>query len=188
MKTFARWVSILGHPFVMVSIMVTAVALRFSAPAQAVRSLLIVLLVTVAPVAGLMALQVRRGAWKDVDASEARQRPILFVVGALGLVCLLGYLLLAHPQSFLIRGVLGSLAMVAVCAVATRWLKVSLHMAFGTLAATTLLLLGSAIGWLLLAVLPVLGWSRVFLSRHKPAEVLAGVIIGLAAGIAMYNS
>jgi hypothetical protein len=187
MTAFARWVSILGHPFVMVTTMVTAAALHFGTPAEAVRMTPIVLLVTVVPVAVLMMRQVRRGAWTNVDASNPRERPILFAIGTLGLVVLLAYLWLAHPQSFVIRGALGTLAMLAVCAMATRWLKVSLHMAFATLAATTLLLLGSAIGWILLAVLPVLAWSRVVLCRHKLAEVAAGVLIGLAAGVTIHS-
>lgn len=181
MTAFARWVSILGHPFVMVAIMVSTAAFHFSTPVRAIRILLMILLFTVVPVAGLMARQIRRGAWADVDASKPRERPILYAASAIGLLLLLGYVLFMQPESYLIRGVLGTLAMLAVCAITTRWLKVSLHMAFGTLATATLLLLDPAIGCILLAFLPVLAWSRLVLSRHKPAEVLVGVLIGLAA-------
>lgn len=187
MTEVARWVSILAHPFAMVAIMVTAASLRFGPPAQAVRILGIVILLTVAPVAVLMIRQVRRGAWANVDASNASERPILFTISAFALLFLFGYFHFFQPQSFVVRGAAGALAMLAACAVSTRWLKVSLHMAFASLAATTLLLLGSPIGWLLLAVLPVLAWSRLLLLRHKATEVVVGLLIGFSAGLAIHT-
>jgi len=100
-----------------------------------------------------------------------------------GLLALLAYLFLAHPQSFLLRGAAGTLAMIAVCAAATRWVKVSLHLAFATLAATTLLLLGSPAGWVVAVLIPALAWSRLTLARHKPAEVVLGFVIGVVTGL-----
>lgn len=76
--------------------------------------------------------------------------------------------------------------MLISCALASRWLKVSLHMAFGSFATTTLLLLGSFVGWALLLVLPVLAWSRLYLRRHVPSEVVAGLLVGAAFGFALY--
>ena len=60
--------------------------------------------------------------------------------------------------------------MMAVSAAATRWIKVSLHMAFAALAATALALMRSPIGYALLLALPALGWSRLVLQRHTPLE------------------
>jgi membrane-associated phospholipid phosphatase len=185
MTTLARWVSILGHPFVMVAAMVTGAALHSRSPGQAARIVPIVMLITVVPVAILMMQQVRRGAWQDADGSDPRNRPLLFVISALGVVGLLAYLGLTQPQSFVIRGAAGTLAVLIVSAAATRWLKVSLHLAFATLAATVLLRLDSTIGWILVALLPMLAWSRLFLARHSGAEVIVGLLIGLAAGVAI---
>jgi hypothetical protein len=183
--TLARWVSILAHPFVMVALMVLGAALRFGTPAEAVRTLGVVILLTLVPVAVLMLRQVRRGAWANVDASGRAERPVLFLVGTAGLAVLLVYSLVFRPQSFLLRGGTVTLAMVAACAVATRWLKVSLHMAFGTLATTTLVLLGSAIGWALVPAMPLLAWSRLRLGRHDRGEVVAGALAGVVSGFLM---
>jgi membrane-associated phospholipid phosphatase len=187
MTVLARWVSILGHPFVMVALLVVVTALHFGGPGEAVRSLGLVTLLSVLPVAILMVRQVRRGSWKDADASSRRDRPVLFLVGAGGMVALVLYALLLRPQSFLLRGAVGTLAMLAACAVATRWLKVSLHMAFGALATTSLLLLGSTVGWALLLTMPVLAWSRLYLGRHKLAEVVAGSLAGVVSGFAIHS-
>jgi hypothetical protein len=186
MKALARWISILGHPFVMVGLMVGVAASRSGPPRQTLRALGLVALVALVPVAALMWLQVRRGAWQNVDASNARERPPLFWVGGAALLALLIYLWLRQPESFLIRGSVAVLAMLGICAVATRWVKVSLHLAFAALAATSLLLLGSRVGWILVAVLPALAWSRLALGRHRPIELALGGAVGALTGVALY--
>ena len=187
MNGVARLVSIAGHPFAMTLVMVLGAALRFSTPREALRTVLLVALVALLPVAAVMVRQVRRGSWSNVDASDRAERPLLFTVGIAALAVLLGAVLVFQPGSFLIRGVAGVLIMLAVCAVATRWVKVSLHMAFGALATTTLLSLGSPAGWVLLAVMPALAWSRLALKRHSPAEVVLGLLVGVACGYAITN-
>jgi membrane-associated phospholipid phosphatase len=181
----ARWLSIIAHPFVMVGVMVGAAAARRHSAGEAIRSVLIVGAFTIIPMLVLMVRQVRAGAWKDVDASNISERPFLYAVGGLASIALIVYLLLARPQSFLIRGSAGTLMMFGVCALATRWLKVSLHMAFASLATTTLLLIGSPAGWVLLPIVPALAWSRLALRRHRPVEVAVGTVIGFLAGTAI---
>jgi hypothetical protein len=182
----ARSISILFHPFVMVGVMVGVAAAARQAPGEAMRSVGVVALFTIVPLAVLMWRQVRGGQWENVDASNRAERPVLYVVGGLALVALLAYLLLIRPQSFLVRGVAVTLGMMAVSAVATRWIKVSLHMAFATLAATALTLMRAPLGYGLLLALPAIVWSRLTLERHTPLEVALGMGIGAGAGLAMY--
>ena len=183
---FARWLSIIFHPFVMVGVMVGTVAAARQTAGQALVGVAIVALFTIVPLAVLMFRQVRRGAWTNADASNRSERPILYIVGAVSLAALLGYLLLVQSQSFMVRGTIATLAMVATSALATRWIKVSLHMAFATMAATALSLMRSPVGYALVVVLPALVWSRLTLERHTGYEVALGAIIGAAAGAATH--
>ncbi|MEO8503902.1 MAG: hypothetical protein ABI609_08410 [Acidobacteriota bacterium] len=187
MTVLARLISIVGHPFATALIMVGAAAAHFGPAADAPRTMALVAALTLLPVTGLMIRQVRRGSWSNVDASDPRQRPVLFAVGIGGVLLLLAYVLAVQPESYMVRGVVGTLAMLGVCAAATRWLKVSLHMAFCALAATTLLWLRSPAGWVLLIFIPILGWSRLRLGRHVAAEVIAGTIVGVVAGVAIHG-
>lgn len=180
MRTLARWLSIVFHPFVMVGVMVGMAASARQTRGEALGSVAIVVLFTVVPVATLMVRQVRRGAWENVDASNRDERPILYLVGGVALAALLAYVTVLRPQSFMVRGVMATLGMVAVCAAATRWIKVSLHMAFGALAATALALMGSVVGYVLLAIIPALAWARLTLSRHTPPELALGALAGVA--------
>ena len=184
--TIARWLSIAFHPFVMVAVMVGVAAAARQTPGEAARSVGVVGLFTIVPLAILMWRQVRRGTWENADASNRGERPVLYVVGAIALVALLAYLFVLRPQSFMVRGVVVILGMMAVCAAATRWIKVSLHMAFATLTATALALGRSPIGYGLLLALPVLVWSRLTLRRHTPGEVALGAGIGAAAAAAIH--
>lgn len=181
----ARWISILAHPFVTAGVTVVVSGVQLAGPARAGRSLLLVGGLALAPVAWLMYRQVRRGHWRDVDASRAHERPALFAVGLAGLAGVLVYLRLTDPASYLVGGVGAVGGMLLVSAGVTRRLKISLHMAFAAFASTTLLWLGSPAGWVLLAVVPALAWSRLALGRHRPLEVAAGVALGaLAAAVA----
>ena len=182
----ARWISIILHPFVMVGVMVGSAAASRQGAEGALRAVAVVVLFTVVPLAILMWRQVRGGRWQNADASNRAERPILFIVGGIGLIALLAYLLLVRSQSYMVRGVLTTLGMLAVCATATRWVKVSLHMAVATLAATALAIGRSPVGYLLLLVLPALMWSRLTLGRHTLLEVALGTLFGAGAGAALH--
>ena len=181
----ARWVSILAHPFVMVVLMVGAATEQLGAPGQVVRTVGVVALFTILPIVILTIWQVRRGAWMNVDASNPRDRPLLFTVAIVSLIALVGYLVALRRHSFLLRGSTVTLVMLVVCAIATRWVKVSLHMAAAGLTATALILLGSAVGWFVAGVLPFLAWSRFALGRHTVLEVALGLVFGVIGGLAV---
>src|SRR5829696_438495 len=138
----ARWISILAHPFVTAPLTVGIIASRIGGPGEAAQTLLIFLVVAIVPGAILMVHNVRRGAWGNVDASKVSERPILFTVAILSTLVLLAWFTVARPQPVLARGIVGFLGMTVVCATATRWVKVSLHVACVAFAATTLILLG----------------------------------------------
>ena len=170
----------------MIGVMVGAAAASRQSAGDAVLSVGIVAILTIVPLAVLMWRQVRRGEWENADASNRAERPILYLVGGIAVVTLLVYLLVLRPQSFMVRGVVATLGMFAVCGIATRWIKVSLHMAFAALAATALALMRAPLGYLLLAALPAIVWSRLALGRHTPLELTVGTIIGAGTGAALH--
>lgn len=175
----ARWVSVLAHPFVMASLMALGVS---------VRAALLVAAFTAVPIAMLMRRQVRSGRWDNVDASNRRDRPVLLVGAGVALLALAVYLAAAQPGSPLLRGLLGPAGLFGSAALVNRWVKVSLHIGFAVLAAATLIQLGSALGWALLPVVPILAWSRLVLRRHQRSELVAGGALGLAASLLVFAS
>lgn len=185
MKQLARWISILAHPFAVSLVVVLDAAVRYG-KGSAMKSVLLVAGLAIVPVAALIAWQVGRGRWADVDASHREQRPMLFLVGCAAVAALVLWLLLRDPHSFLLRGTLAVLGLLFVSSLVNRRIKVSLHSAFAAFGATVLLIAGSPTGWLLAATVPPLVWSRLALGRHRPVEVAVGLLIGVAAGAAAH--
>ena len=184
--TAARWLSIAAHPFVLIGFLVATASARVAPAGDATRVTALVLGFVIAPIAILIIRQRRRGHWNDVDASRKADRPILFAVAAAGLLALLIYLRTSGTHAYLLHGTVVVLVMLAVCAALTRWIKVSLHLACAALTAATLLFLGSPVGWIVVALLAPLAWSRIALGRHSLLETIAGTIIGLMAGTAVH--
>ena len=180
----ARWVSIVAHPFVMTALLVAVAAAAQSSGSTAVPVLLVSLAIII-PLAVLMVRQVRRGRWANHDASNANERPVLFLVSMAGLAAAVAWLLRYDPESFLLRGLLVVAGFIVVAAVLTRWVKLSLHVAFAALTATALTLIGSSIGLALIPLVPVLAWARLVLTRHSLLEVLVGCALGVATGCAL---
>jgi hypothetical protein len=184
MKQLAQWISILAHPFTMVILLVAVPAVRRS-PGDAVHSILLVVVAVLVPVALLMFRQVRGGRWSNADASDASERPVLFGVALAGLAMALGWVLLDDRQSFLAQGMLVFAAFLLLATALTRWVKLSLHVAFATLTATALSLLGSWVGYVLIGVVPLVFWSRIALARHRLPELLVGLVLGAITGVVL---
>ncbi len=121
---------------------------------------------------------VRRGRLTDhhVRVREQRRIPLLFGLGsvAAGLALLA---VLGAPRPVLALVAAGLVGLVVAVTV-SQWWKMSIHsaVAVGTLA----VLLVTFGVWVLVAtpLLGLVGWSRVRLGDHTPAQVLAGGVLG----------
>jgi hypothetical protein len=178
---FARWVSILLHPFV-VFIGLTMLSARALAPQALGPSLIGVALAVI--VTGAFVAQRRHGGhWGTVDASHRSERPVLYAV--LLMVLAICWWWMRERAPALAPGIVAVAAMLVVAALCNRWIKLSLHMASLTFAAVSL----SALSWpwalVATASLPLLGWARVRMARHTMAEVIGGTVLGAVAALAL---
>lgn len=174
MDTLARLLSILGHPFAAVALLALADPTR-PGVAAAVAGVVIAML------AALVARQRRTGAWSTVDASDRRERPILYAVAVAGVAAgLLAATATSHRE--LARGLLAVLVLLAAGAALNHWIKSSLHVAFAALAAVAWLARDPLAGLALAGAVPALAWARVRMRRHSVAEVAWGAALGLAGG------
>lgn len=179
----ARVISIVGHPFVSILILVGVVAGIRMGPAGALQPLGIVALAVLLPLGIFMYRRVRSGRWGSIDASLAAERPALFLL-ALALVVGLGAFVALSPRlGFLSRGIVSVLLLLSVAAFLNRWIKASLHVAFAAYSGTVLLRLALPVGLAVLAFLPALAWARLAMQRHTFPEICAGCAIGAAVGV-----
>jgi membrane-associated phospholipid phosphatase len=143
-------------------------------------------LIAILPVLIVSIRQVRRGAWKHVDASERGERPMLYAIGIGASLVMVGYLYVMVPGSPMIRSTLIVLGVLFLCALALRWVKISLHLLFVAIAATAMVLMRSPLAWIYVPLVPLLAWSRLVLARHTVVEVVLGAVIGAATGYAFF--
>lgn len=177
-RTLARWLSILGHPALLVP---CAAALGIALADGPPRWNLLALPVAIAAGTLLHAVrQVRRGAWQHVDASRPEERRGLQVGLAL-LLAGLGFALRATGSDDAVVAALhASAGILAAAVLAARWCKPSLHAAFALLAAA--LPWPHVVACLALALLvPAVAWSRLVLERHTRRDVVVGLLAGGAA-------
>ena len=126
---------------------------------------------------------VRRGHWTDKHVGERAQRKLPL------LVCLLstaaGTLTLAvagAPRELLalIASMVAALVVAVPVTLLARW-KISIHALVAAGTAVALVVVGGPallVTWPLAAAV---GWSRVHLRDHTPAQVLAGAVVGACA-------
>jgi membrane-associated phospholipid phosphatase len=122
---------------------------------------------------------VRGGRLTDKNISLREQR-IRFGVVAISSILIGLAVLVAFDAPAEMVALLASIAVGVACGwVITLWWKISVHAAIAAGAATVLVLV---VGAALLVVWPlvaVIAWSRVQVGDHTPAQVLAGVALGI---------
>lgn len=180
-SAIARWTSILLHPFAVFAALALLAAWALDPPSLPRTAIGIA--VAVGIVWAFVLQRRRSGRWGTVDASDRRERPILY---AWVLVVAAGYWLwLGGRTSPTGPGVVAVIAMLCVAGIANRWIKLSLHMASLAFAGVVMLSLWPAAGIVALLALPLLGWSRLRMARHTLPEVLGGSALGLLGGLAL---
>lgn len=180
---FARAVSILGHPLlVLPAALLLPAALRGGDPRTLQAAFAAFALFSVF-VLGWSRWQVRRGRWVHVDASQQSERRSLnrTLLVSIGLGALLAWRALPTPDPALALAL--SAGIVAVAMLTARWCKLSLHVAFTIYAAGLLW----PLGWIAITACCVfaagVAWSRLHLSRHQPRDLVAGAAAGLLAAM-----
>lgn len=177
----ARALSVLGHPALLMPLAASANAAARGGGPDLVGTVAAVSVALALVVMLFSAGQVRAGRWRHVDASvpQERRHLNLLLCGLLfGGAALLGAAG-AAPAVALGLGLGGVLVLLAL--VLARWLKLSLHVAFASYAA---LLAWPAWGWMLagLVLAAAVAWSRLVLGRHRPPDLWAGALAGVAVG------
>ncbi len=172
----ARILSVAGHPFVLIPLMVAAVTRNWKWTA-------IVAAGTILPLFVITLRNVRRGVWSDHDVSRREQRGGLYRVALplVALSALLLWLMDAGPR--MMRGFSAAAMMLVAGLLGSRFLKISLHMMVAAYCGVTIAGLYPTTTYAIIPFVAALAWSRWKLDRHTWAEIFVGLAIGIAAGL-----
>lgn len=181
----ARWISIIVHPIAFPLLTLAIVIWTTTQSARtASRWVLIAVALTSVPVAALVAWQVLRGHWTDLDVSVRKQRYALYPFGLACMLLLLAVFIWLNAPIVAIRAATAwSLSNIADGLINLRY-KVSAH-ATGAAVCAALLVADATPTWGIIGVCAALavGWSRVELGRHTTGQVLLGWGVGIASTV-----
>ena len=182
MTKFARFISWIGHPLVFVAASVAVVVGTQLGLHAGLPILLALLLSTLVPTAILLLSGVRSGRWSDADVSVRKERQRFFPWAVpFSLVGVLVMYLINAPAD-IIRGGAITLALFLASWIVNCFLKLSLHALFASYCAIILFRIGAGWGAIAFVLALLVAWSRLFLHRHTPVELIAGIALGLIGG------
>jgi membrane-associated phospholipid phosphatase len=128
----------------------------------------------------------RRGRWADRHVGVKQHRLIVmtFIIASVATgIALMATLGAPRAMVALIVSMLTTLA--ALMAITTKW-KISVHAAVSSGAVVLLALTYGPWMLLLYPLVALVGWSRIALKDHTPAQVTAGVLLGAAVAAATF--
>jgi hypothetical protein len=184
--TFARLVSIVGHPFTFV-VLLLLLPFLMRGKTSALRVTSIVVVAGLVPLGLFMRQRYASGRWETVDASARADRPMAYLAGFAVLLPLGLYFLFVERSSTLARGCAAIGAMFGVAAALNRWIKLSAHLAFAGFTTLVLGWIGRGYAIPIALFIPLLAWSRLALSRHTFPEVIGGLVLGVVTATIMLS-
>ena len=171
-----------GHPFVMIVLLVLLLSWTMNR-AVAWRITGFVTIMGLIPTGLLLWRRSTSRREQAADGSAPNDRSILYfsLITVLLLSCV--YFHFVEHSVFLARGSAVTALMSAVAAVANRWIRLSLHLAFAVFSGVILTRIHLSYGLPILILSPLLAWSRLVLLRHTLPEVIGGSVLGLSAAV-----
>ena len=177
----AVWLSRVFHPFV-ISVGVLFVAQLFQGYTwlSAAAWTALCFMVVIAPVLLFILLRVRSGRYQDADVSIREDRYLLYGLAGGCFILLVALLALLQAPAIVQQTLQAALFAVAVGAILNRFVnKLSLHTLTVAGCAAVLLFVRPSAGIVLGLISLLVGWSRLYLSRHTLAEVVGGWFVGV---------
>ncbi|MFN0214890.1 MAG: hypothetical protein ACKVT2_11595 [Saprospiraceae bacterium] len=180
-KSTANLISTLGHPFLLLPIVLAwltihKVGFADAWPVLAAISVCIVIMVV------FLYFKKKKGQISNWDVSAQKERsrniyqPILLLTG----VAAAALYLLRQPfvGDTLFFGLL-----MATCYAINARIKVSQHTVMGYYVSFLVMPVHFWVGMALFVFAPFIGWSRVVLGRHQKNEVMLGTLVGMTFGL-----
>ncbi|BBE22868.1 hypothetical protein MN0502_17510 [Arthrobacter sp. MN05-02] len=178
----AALVSEVFAPAVLVSVFLVVATVGAVAPPQAVAYAAVAVTFTTAlPLAGVLVL-VRRGHVSDHHISDRHQRAPVLGGALVSITAGLALLVLLGAPWAVTGTVLCTVGGVLAVLVVNLWWKLSAHAAVATFVTLGTIALFGAWATPLVLLPATVGWSRVELGAHTPAQVAAGCVVGAGIG------
>jgi membrane-associated phospholipid phosphatase len=179
---WAEFISRVFHPLlIVIPTMILAMVQLGSTLGESIFWTVLAVLIVNLPMALLLLLGVRSGKYSDASVSIREQRTSVYTVGGICLVILLAILIIFNAPIVLIACLISAVIATALGFWINRYTKLSLHSA--AMAGCTAVMLWTApwLGGIMLLFAPIVGWSRIHLKHHTPAQILIGWTVAMVS-------
>ncbi|AGW42543.1 hypothetical protein O159_26330 [Leifsonia xyli subsp. cynodontis DSM 46306] len=146
---------------------------------------LVAAMITAGVPAAVIALGIRCGKLQNRFIPDRRARVLLAIISILAAATALCVLPMMGAPTLVYRAVLATMLAVAAVGIVSAWWKISAHTTMASLVAVAV---WSWTFWgvVAIAVVAAVATSRVILHAHTVWQVIAGVVLGGAIGLAFF--
>jgi membrane-associated phospholipid phosphatase len=142
--------------------------------------------VTLVPLA-IVSLGVRSGRYTDALLSRREQRLIPIFIGVMSTVGSVVVLIAVHASRVMLAAVVSLLVSGILTLAITLFWKISLHiMAMAGMIAVLVMIFGP-VAFVLLPLLALVAWARLWLQAHTPAQLLAGTALAMVVTLLTFS-
>lgn len=121
----------------------------------------------------------RKGQISDLHMNTTAERRLPYIVSVIGAIIAYLFIIVFNGPDLLKCLAVFSVVSLAALAIITNFWKISIHTT--SMAAATVisyLVFGPLVGFLLVPLLLLVTWVRLYLRRHNLAQVTAGILLG----------
>ena len=177
-RQVATLVSNVLNPFLVSLVAILALSLAAaSRPAEAIRWSVILAAVCILPVLAAVGYLAHRHQVEGIFTSQRRQRTRVYLLA--GVCAIVGGILLVYLGApLLLRSAfVAGVVAIAIFTLINLWWKISVHTAFVSALVTILVVLYGVVAAPAVALVLLVGWSRIELRQHSLAQVIGGALL-----------
>ena len=175
------------NPFLVGLVLILLLSFKSTPSAlDAVKWSLISVAASILPVFGVIVYLVRSQKLESTFINVRKQRTKIYLLA--GVCAGVGYIILSYlgaPKELMATFVAGLSAVVVFMCVNFLW-KISLHTALITASVTVVIILYGSIAAAAVALVPLIGWSRIELKHHSLTQVAAGALLAAVIVVVVF--
>ena len=187
-KRIAKLTSNALNPFLVSFIVIILISFEStSTTSEALKWSLISIALSILPVFAVIIFLVRNQKLQGIFIKVRRERNRIYLLATVCAVvsCVVLYYTEA-PLVLVASFAAGLSAIIIFMSINLLW-KISVHTAFVAGSITVLIVLYGASGAATAVLLPLLGWSRIELEHHSPAQVAAGALLAALIVVVVFH-
>jgi len=177
-KRTAKLTSNIMNPFSISVLMIVLLSFTSTSGASdAFKWLFISIALSILPVFTIIVYLVHNHRLENIFIRSRKQRNSIYLLAsACTLIGCIALYFLGAPR-VLVASFLTALSAIVIFMCINLWWKISIHTAFATASVTVLIILYGSPGVAAATLLLPIGWSRIELEYHSPAQVVAGALV-----------